>query len=143
MSTRSRVSLQQQAVVAVSRASVQVRRRIISILSDAGLSRSQYNVLRILRGAPDGLATMEISDRLIDQVPGITRLIDALEGQGHVERVRSALDRRCIVVRITPSGLEVLRHLDPPIEEADQHLMRKLTKSHLLALIESLDQVGT
>src|SRR5690606_289566 len=89
------------------------------VLEPTGLSQEQYNVLRILRGAGEsGLPTLEVSSRMIEQAPAITRLMDKLEAKKFVRRVRCKEDRRQVLCFITPSGLELLQKLDHPINEA-------------------------
>lgn len=81
-----------------------------------GLSPSQYNVLRILRGAhPDALTCGEISDRLVTPGPDVTRLLDRLEERGWVERDRDTGDRRVVRSRVTSEGLDLLADLDEPV----------------------------
>src|SRR4051794_6704716 len=83
------------------------------LFKGCGLSEPQYNVLRILRGAgPAGLPSTEIADRMITRVPDITRLVDRLEASKLVERSRTPEDRRVVIVRITPKGLQALSDLD-------------------------------
>ena len=88
-----------------------------------GLSESTYNVLRILRGAgEEGAACGLIRERLVAQVPDVTRLVDRLEGLGLVKRDRTERDRRVVLNRITGKGLELLGRLDEPLRR--QHLAR-------------------
>jgi DNA-binding MarR family transcriptional regulator len=85
------------------------------LLREAELSGPQYNVLRILRGAPEGLLCGQISERMITRDPDITRLLDRLEKRGLVARLRQDEDRRRILVRIAPRGLALLARLDEPV----------------------------
>jgi DNA-binding MarR family transcriptional regulator len=85
------------------------------LLKEHDLSPNQYNALRILRGAPDGLLCGEISDRMITRDPDITRLLDRLEKRGLIGRCRQDPDRRRVLVHISPDGLKLLARLDPPI----------------------------
>ena len=94
-----------------------------------GLTPSQYNVLRILRGAsPDALTCGEVSERLVTPGPDVTRLLDRLEERSWVERDRDSGDRRVVRTRITREGLELLASLDEPVS---RWLMRDL--GHLTA----------
>ena len=82
----------------------------------AELSPTQYNVLRILRGAgAEGLACGEIGDRMVTRDPDITRLLDRLEKRGLVKRSREKDDRRVVTIRITSAGLDFLKKLDEPV----------------------------
>jgi DNA-binding MarR family transcriptional regulator len=85
------------------------------LLRAVELSAPQYNVLRILRGAPEGLLCGQISERMITRDPDITRLINRLEERGLVARFRQDEDRRRILVRIAPKGLALLTRLDEPV----------------------------
>src|SRR5437879_13201337 len=76
------------------------------VLKTADLSATQYNVLRILRGAPEGLACGEIASRMITRDPDVTRLLDRLAKRGLISRRRETKDRRTVLARITPAGLK-------------------------------------
>jgi DNA-binding MarR family transcriptional regulator len=91
------------------------------LCAELGLTASQYNVLRILRGVhPEGHSRCEIARRMIERAPDITRLVDRLEKRGWVERVRSARDRRLSISRITPAGLELLETIGPRLVEVQR-----------------------
>jgi len=92
-----------------------------------GLSMSAYNVLRILRGNPDGHPRTEIAQRMIYRRTDLTRLIDGLIRRGLVERLRGRRDRRLSVTRITPKGLKTMTRLDPLINDAADRYRRKLS----------------
>src|SRR4029453_18362861 len=94
----------QEAAIALMRTADLVRRTIAGIVGPYDLTPQQYNVLRILRGAGQaGLPTLEIPERMVEQAPGITRLLDRLEKKTWVERERSQEDRRQVICRITKS----------------------------------------
>src|SRR3989442_2636109 len=93
-------------------------RGLVQVLKAEDLSATQYNVLRILRGAPDGLPCGEIANRMITRDPDITRLLDRLEKRRLTSRCRETRDRRMVMARITPEGLKVLSRLDEPVQEA-------------------------
>ena len=90
-------------------------RGIAQLLKKEELSATQYNVLRILRGAPDGLACGEIANRMITRDPDVTRLLDRLERRELIERDRDLQDRRTVMAKITRDGLKLLARLDEPI----------------------------
>lgn len=110
-------------------------RRLVAVLKPADLSPTQYNVLRILRGAKEGLPCGEIANRMITRDPDVTRLLDRMEKRGLISRRRETNDRRMVLTRITPAGLKVVAQLDAPVQEAHRaqlgHLgperLRKLT----------------
>ena len=136
------MALPRDAKVAMLRAADGVRRRMAGVLAEAGLTLQQYNVLRILRGArPDPLPTLEIADRMIERTPGITRLLDGLARKGLVDRERSTEDRRAVLCRITPAGLELLGQLDGPVEASDRGAVAPLSAEEQAKLVELLQRI--
>ena len=115
-------------VLSVLHTADHLRRQGEALLAPHNVTLQQFNVLRILRGArPDGLCTLTIAQRMIEQTPGITRLIDRLEQKGLVRRVRSEEDRRQVWCRITPAGERLLAQLDEPVEQFDRAAVRRLS----------------
>lgn len=107
-----------EAVVALMRTAALVRHAIAQRVEPYGISVAQYNVLRILRGAgPKGLPTLAVRDRLIEEAPGITRVMDKLEEAGHVSRKRAKGDRRVVHCVITDQGLRLLSAMDTLVRE--------------------------
>ena len=97
------------------------------ILKPFELTRGQYNVLRILRGAgEDGIKCSEVSERLITKDSDITRLLDRLENRGLVSRERDEKDRRIVISRITDQGLEILEQLDEPASQGIKRILGHL-----------------
>jgi MarR family transcriptional regulator, organic hydroperoxide resistance regulator len=130
-----------EAAVALMRTADMIRRAVAAVVEPAGITPQQYNVLRILRGAADaGLPTLEIAERMIEETPGITRLIDRLETKGLVSRERCATDRRQVFCRITAAGLDLLERLDEPIRQADTEALQSLGNHDLEQLIALLDK---
>ena len=108
----------------------------------AGLSEPQYNVLRILRGAPDHrLPTLEIASRMITRAPNITRLIDKLVRKKFVSRCDHDRDRRVVVVQLTPGGLDLVNGISAAINNLDVRGLDALSKTQVATLIEILDAV--
>lgn len=133
-----------EAAVALLRTAELVRRSVAIVVEPYGITPQQYNVLRILRGAGEnGLPTLEIAERMIEQTPGITRLIDRLENKELVSRERCRTDRRQVFCRITPTGLEVLDRLEAPVREAEEVALGEFTKPQLRQLIALLDLART
>ena len=115
---------------------------VAATLRPTGLSPTQYNILRILRGAePDGLACREIGERMITRDPDVTRLLDRLEERGLVTRSRGAEDRRRIVTRVTGEGLRILEPLDGPIAALHVKQLGHLGPERLKVLIALLEEV--
>lgn len=132
--------LEEQAFVALQRAADRLAGRVAERLKPHGLSPTQYNALRILRGAgPNGLPCSQIGERMLHRDPDITRLVDRLQRRGFVARVRGQKDRRVITTRITPAGLQLLKELDRPIAEHHRQLLGHLGGQRLRALIELLE----
>jgi DNA-binding MarR family transcriptional regulator len=96
--------------------------RFARVLKAEDLSSTQYNVLRILRGASEGLPCGEIGNRMVTRDSDITRLLDRLEKRALISRCRESKDRRTVMTRIAPEGLELLARLDEPMRAA--HLER-------------------
>ncbi len=107
-------------------------------LKSEDLSPTQYNVLRILRGAPAGLPCGEIANRMITRDPDITRLLDRLEKRQLISRCRETKDRRMVVARITPQGLKLLARLDEPIQEMHRKQLGHLGPARLNKLQDLL-----
>ena len=102
----------QEALLNVLVAGSHIREHLDRLCAPYGITHSQYNVLRILRGAhPDGHPRCEIANRMVERAPDVTRLIDRLEKQGLVVRDRTAKDRRLSIARITKKGLDLLEQM--------------------------------
>lgn len=132
----------QEATIAILRTADILRRRLSAAVEPEGITFQQYNVLRILRGARgEPMPTLKIAERLIEQAPCITRLLDRLEAKGLVRRERCTEDRRQVLCWITDRGLELLERLDRPVDEADEALTRQLDPSELESLLRLLERV--
>jgi DNA-binding MarR family transcriptional regulator len=128
-------------VVGVLRTADALRRTFTQLLEPYDITLQQYNVLRILRGSGEPVPTLEIGERLIEQTPGVTRLIDRLEAKGLVERYRSQVDRRVVGCSISREGLRLLEELDPLMEEADLAPMESLSEGEQKLLVALLERV--
>ena len=135
-------SREQQATVGLLRTADAIKRSLAQVIEPHGVTPQQYNVLRILRGAgADGLPTLTIGERMIEQTPGVTRLVDRLERKGLVARTPCPKDRRRVFCRITPKGLELLKELDGPVDRWEMEAISDLPPSELDSLIRMLDRV--
>jgi len=129
-------------VISILRSADRLRHQGEALLAPHDVTLQQFNVLRILRGArPEGLCTLAIAQRMIEQTPGITRLIDRLEKKGLVRRVRSEEDRRQVWCRITPAGERLLARLDDPVEQFDRAAVRRLSPADQDQLTTLLGQL--
>lgn len=113
-------------------------RGLLNILKREDVSATQYNVLRILRGAPEGLPCGEIAKRMITRDPDVTRLLDRLEKRELISRSREARDRRTVIGRITPAGVRLLDRLDDPVQKAHRKQLGHLGKERLRGLTRLL-----
>lgn len=112
---------QQDAMVNLIVTADEVRRRLEAACREAGLTLSQYNVLRILRGAgPEGSPRCDVADRMLEHAPDVTRLIDKLESRGLAERRRCTEDRRLSLSTITDAGREAVDRATPHVEAVQQ-----------------------
>ncbi len=131
-------SPEEAAFLELARTTDMLSRGPIQVLKAEGLSPTQYNVLRILRGAPEGLLCGEIASRMITRDPDITRLLDRLEKRKLIARCREAKDRRTVMARITAEGLKLLARLDEPVQAAHRKQLGHLGREQLRALTELL-----
>jgi DNA-binding MarR family transcriptional regulator len=135
-------SAEEEAMLSIARTAAVLEHAGGEILKPHGLTTTQYNALRILRGAGEaGLCRNEIRDRLIARVPDATRLLDRLEEVGLVSRCRDDGDRRYVTSRITPEGLELLARLDPEVAAMNRRLLGHLGPGKLRTLIDLLGDV--
>lgn len=131
-------SLEEVTFLELLRTTDQLSRELSTVLKPDDISPSQYNVLRILRGSPNGLACGEISSRMITRDPDITRLLDRMEKRGWTLRFRDEHDRRVVKVRITGEGLKLVASLDKPVEQAHRQQLGHLSREQLRSLCELL-----
>lgn len=132
-------SLEAEAALALLRTADQLEARVAEVLKPHGLSPTQYNALRILRGAgAEGLPCSEIGERMISRDPDITRLLDRLERRGLVARSRDPEDRRVVKAQILPPGLVLLKSLDRPLEQFQRASLGHLGERRLRELIRLL-----
>ncbi|HEX2836053.1 MAG TPA: MarR family transcriptional regulator [Thermoanaerobaculia bacterium] len=135
-------TVQEEAILALMRTADRLAGSSNTALRAANLSSSQYNVLRILRGAgAEGLACGEISERMIRRDPDLTRLLDRLEKAGLVSRARGTTDRRVVRASITESGLALLASLDEPIQAATRETLAHVSEERLQTLLEILEEI--
>jgi DNA-binding MarR family transcriptional regulator len=135
-------SLHQAAHLSVARTAAVLEHALSKALEPYGVTPTQYNVLRILRGAgPDGLCRREVTERMIRPVPDATRLLDRMEAAGLIARARSETDRRFVATHITEAGRAVVERLDGPIQELHLRHFGALDAAQLEGLIDALAHV--
>lgn len=132
---------EEDAFLSLLRTTDLLSRKVEKVLRSADVSPTQYNVLRILRGAAEGLTCTEIANRMINRDPDITRLLDRLEKRALISRCRENPDRRMVLTRISPEGLRLLRRLDDPVMEVHKKQLGHLGKEGLGTLMTLLATV--
>lgn len=130
----------QEAALNLLRTNDQMQIRFARLFRKFGLTPAQYNILRILRGEGAPLPILEIAQRTVTVVPGITGLIDRLERAGFVERRRCPEDRRIIRVALTAKGTKILAELDMPVLHLHEELLGHLTGRELEELTHLLEK---
>ena len=135
-------SVAQECVVALLRTTDLVRRRSSVVVEPHGITLQQFNVLRILRGGGDeGLPTLEVGERMVEQTPGVTRLLDRLEAKGLVRRQHCPKDRRQHLCWITPEGRDLLAALDQAVVRSAEETLKGLAvkdQGELLGLLDAI-----
>jgi DNA-binding MarR family transcriptional regulator len=135
-------SLKHEALLSIQRTAAILEHEFESVLKPFAITGTQYNVLRILRGAGDnGLCRNEIRDRMVRQVPDVTRLLDRLEEMKLVVRKRSGTDRRYVGTTITAAGMKLLERLDDTVDAANDLQLGHIDDARLKALIGILAAV--
>ncbi|HEX8139798.1 MAG TPA: MarR family transcriptional regulator [Pyrinomonadaceae bacterium] len=138
--TKPFASLEEEVILNLARTAEYVGSRGAEVLKQAELTPTQYNALRILRGAgAEGLTCGEISERMVTKDSDITRLLDRLERRGLISRERPENNRRVVITRITDEGLRILAELDSPMQESHLKLAGHLGEQRLKALNELLE----
>jgi DNA-binding MarR family transcriptional regulator len=133
--------LEARVFVSLLRTADALARGAEALIKPYSLSATQYNILRILRGAGEkGLGCSEVGGRLISRDPDITRLLDRMESRGLIARAREAQDRRVVKTRITAEGLRLLGELDQPVHELHRRQFRHLPAKQLRQLSDLLDR---
>ena len=134
-------SLEAKLFVALLRLSDRLAQDAEILIKSHGLTATQYNVLRILRGSgPEGLSCQRIGDRMISRDPDMTRLLDRMEKRQLITRERQTEDRRVIKTRITQAGLEILKKLDAIVDELHKKQFRHIPASKLKALADAIEE---
>ena len=136
------VLLEEHVFIALVKAADSLALKAEQFFKASGLSGTQYNVLRILRGAePHGLACRGIADRMITHDSDITRLLDRMEKRGLITRQRQTDDRRVVKTRITPAGLSALKTLDAPVREMHVRQFQHVSAARLKTLSKILREL--
>lgn len=141
--TRPFGSLEQEVSLTLTRLASELNAEQAELLRGAGVTWTQYNALRILRGAEgEPLSCGEIGERMISRDSDVTRLLDRLESQGLVRRARGERDRRVVKTRITDKGLALLAELDQPVAEMHARQLGHLGATKLRTLLSLLEEAS-
>jgi DNA-binding MarR family transcriptional regulator len=140
--TRPFPSRAEEALVGLFRTADVVRREMGTVVGAQGITVQQYNVLRILRGAgAAGIPTLDIAERMVEQAPGVTRLLDRLEAKQLVRRERCPRDRRQVLCWIEPAGSALLDALEAPLRAAGRRRLAGLGPRGVESLITLMEAV--
>ncbi len=131
---------QQEVVISILRTNDQFQYLFARFFREFQLTGAQYNILRILRGEGKPLPSLEIANRMVTKVPGITNLIDKLEGRKLVQRNRCSKDRRVWFVELTDQGQEIVSKMDEPNLDMHSQLVGHLNKSECQQLLKLLEK---
>jgi DNA-binding MarR family transcriptional regulator len=135
-------SVAHEAHLTLARTAAVVEHQLEEAFRAHGITSTQFNVLRILRGAgTDGLCRAEVGERMVRRVPDVTRLLDRLEASKLIVRQRIGDDRRYVTARITPKGLALLDEIDPTISALEEKLLEHVSPARLKELIKILNEV--
>lgn len=133
-------SLAEEALLNLERTADCFRRELQKALKPHGITQTQYNALRILRGAqPNGLTCSELGERLVSSDPDITRLLERLARLGLITRHRASDDKRVVVTEIAPAGLALLAAMVPLLDEHIRRSLAHMDRSAQLRLINLLE----
>jgi DNA-binding MarR family transcriptional regulator len=140
--SRPPATLEEGIFVALLKTADTLAQEAEQLVRSANLTGTQYNVLRILRGAePGGLACREIGERLISHDPDITRLLDRMEKRGLITRERQKDDRRVVKTRITSQGLGLLKPLDQPMRGLHKRQFGHMAAARLKIFAAILEEI--
>lgn len=140
--TRPFSSLEQEAYLSMGRTWAVLEHQLADALKAHDITPTQYNVLRIVRGAgKSGLCRSDITERMITPVPDVTRLLDRMEAAGHVRRERSSEDRRFVTTRISEEGLRVLGAAEDAVMKLHTQQFAALGAEDLQRLVRILEVV--
>lgn len=132
-------SLEQEAMLAIMRTSDLLENRMARLLREHGLTLTQYNVLRILRGEGKPLPCLEVASRMIQVAPAITRVVDQLLGMELITKTQSQADRRVFEIELTQTAARLLKKLDRPVLDLHKILLAGVSETDLAALVRILE----
>lgn len=139
--TKAFATIEEELLVSLLRTTDVLQERFEQMIRPFNISMTQYNVLRILRGAePDGRTCGEIGERMIAREPDVTRLLERMDKAGLIKRTRDSADRRVVFTRITSGGLKLLDEIDPKLREIDG-LLKPMGERKVETMLKLLDEL--
>lgn len=139
--TKPFATIEEELLVSLLRTTDVLHERFEQMIRPFNISMTQYNVLRILRGAePAGRTCGEIGERMIAREPDVTRLLERMERAGLIKRTRDSIDRRVVVTRISSHGLKLLDEMEPKLRELDG-LLKPMGDRKIETMLKLLDEV--
>ena len=140
--TRPFKSVEEEAILSIARTAAVIEHAAAEAFKPFDLTITQYNVLRILRGAgDDGLCRNEVGERLVTKVPDVTRLLDRMEAAGLIIRERGSRDRRYVATRITDKGLKLVEKIDRELPAIHGRQVGHVSQRRLRELIDILEEI--
>ena len=133
--------LEEEATLSIIRTADVLMQRTSNILKPFDISGSQYNVLRILRGAPEPLACGQIAERMVSRDPDVTRLLDRMEARGLISRARDGQDRRVVKAQISCKGMALLEEIEPHLNAHHRGHFAGFGEKKLKQLVEWMEQI--
>ena len=138
--TKPFASKEEEAFLNMARTFEYLQGRVADLLKEFQLTPTQYNLLRILRGAGEaGITCSQAADRMLTPDPDMTRLLDRMETRSLIQRDRRAQDRRIVITRITQEGLNLAAAIDEPLQTLFRRLLGRAGHRKLTDLIETLE----
>ncbi|XZE19533.1 MarR family winged helix-turn-helix transcriptional regulator [Pirellulaceae bacterium SH449] len=134
-------SIEQEAMLALMRTSDLLENRLARLLREHGLTLTQYNVLRILRGEGKPMPCLEVAERMIQVAPAITRVVDQLLQFKLITKTQSEMDRRVFEIELTPTASRLLAELDQPVLDMHAALLKSVKKCDLKSMIQTLEVI--
>ena len=134
-------SVEQEAMLSLMRTTELLENRLARLFREYGLTPTQYNVLRILRGEGKPMPCLEVAERMIQVAPAITRVVDQLLRLKLITKTQSDSDRRVFEIELTTAATKLLKKMDQPVLDLHASLLNSVKKSDLRSMIRTLEAV--
>lgn len=134
-------SVEQEAMLSLMRTTDLLENRMSRLLRDYDLTLTQYNVLRILRGEGKPMPCLEVSERMIQVAPAITRVVDQLLKLKLITKTQSTSDRRVFEIELTSAAVNLLKKMDRPVLDLHASLLKGVEENSLRTLIRTLEVI--